>query len=88
MKKYLKTFMSALFILFSIGAAFSLHASEGKTGTYGYVTPINGGACSLVVPCNSIGSQACIAIYGGSYYRAFGKIDPNDTACFLVIYRF
>jgi len=84
-------------ILFAIGASFTTHASQKSTtgiSEAGYFTPIGfdstGNAprpCSIAANCTTYDSPLCMVMYEGQVFQAFGKINPGDVSCPMVLGR-
>jgi len=86
---YFKILMPFIAIMIAIAGSFATQAAEKKisgpeTGYYGtnWWSP-----CARTAQCVSPGAIMCTAIYGGQTYNCYGKLDPNDTSCTLVLYR-
>lgn len=84
-----KIVMPVAAILLAIGGSLSTHASEKKNLalTNGYITPIGQAMCSVITPCQNVGSIPCTVIYEGNSYSPKGKFNPSDTSCIRILYR-
>ena len=85
MKTFLfKAAMPVAAILLAIGGSFATQASEKKVSqdVQGW-TRLQTLACDIPVTCGPFVETICTAIIEGNPVQAYGKINPNDTACTL-----
>lgn len=87
--KIFKMLMPVLAIILAIGGSFATHAAEKKADQtiIGYATSINGTPCSIIIICGQIPNTICVIIIIGIPTQAWGKFNPNDTACPIILRR-
>jgi len=92
---YPKIAIQIFAILLAIGSSFATTASEKKVNApvTGYFPkfPIIGpppiAQCMFAQLCSNTPGPICTGVYQGITYQVFGKANPNDTVCQIVLFK-